>query len=107
MQVTELQVQRSLQALTSPGSPVGSGDPDAHADVATALPALDADLATDAAEQLADELPAGLVEQLLGSSAIRPDRLAEARQRLVTGEQPTAEDLAHRMVGRLVCDRLR
>ena len=51
--------------------------------------------------------PAGLVEQLMGSPAIRDDRLAEARQRLEAGEQPTAEDLAQRMVGRLVCDRLR
>jgi hypothetical protein len=106
MQVTELQVQRSLEALTTPGSPLEPGDPHAPDGEASAPP--DADLATDVApEQLADELPAGLVEQLLGSSAVRPERLAEARQRLETGDQPTAEDVAQRLVGRLVCDRLR
>ena len=43
----------------------------------------------------------------MDSPAIRDDRMAEARQRLEAGEQPSAEDLAQRMVGRLVCDRLR
>jgi hypothetical protein len=38
---------------------------------------------------------------------MRDERLARARRRLATGEQPTAEALAQRMVGRLVCDRLR
>ena len=93
MQVTELQVQRSLQALT--GSEVA---PTAETGVALS-PATPPD---DAAA-----CPAGLVEHLVRSSAIRDDRLAEARQRLESGEQPTAEDLAQRMVGRLVCDRLR
>ena len=89
MQVTEAQVQRSLEALeASDGDTLADGpadDFDAHP----------------------EELPAGLVEQLTESSAIRTDRLEEARRRLETGEQPSAEDLAQRMVGRLVCDRLR
>ncbi len=93
MQVTELQVQRSLLALT------GSEAAPAAETGAVAGPATAPD---DAAA-----CPAGLVEQLVGSPAIRDDRLAEARQRLESGEQPTAEDLAQRMVGRLVCDRLR
>jgi hypothetical protein len=84
MQVTELQVQRSLQALS--GTAVD--EPAAPEDDPVAC-------------------PAGLVERLMGSPAIRDDRLAEARQRLEAGEQPSAEDLAQRMVGRLVCDRLR
>jgi predicted amidophosphoribosyltransferase len=84
MQVTELQVQRSLQALSeSPAAP------------------------TTTSKAAADEVPAGLVEQLAGAPSVRDDRLAEARERLETGEQPTADDLAGRMVGRLVCDRLR
>ncbi len=90
MQVTELQVQRSLQALTGP-------DRDGSAE-AVAPPSTDA-------EPVA--CPVGLVKQLMDSPAIRDDRLAEARQRLESGDQPSAEDLAQRMVGRLVCDRLR
>ena len=84
MQVTELQVQQSLRALTEQPT---SGDRQPKPAVG--------------------ELPAGLVERLAGASAVRDDRLAEARERLETGEQPTADDLAGRMVGRLVCDRLR
>ena len=83
MQVTELQVQRSLQALNE--SPP----------------------AATTSSRAADEVPEGLVERLAGAPAVRDDRLAEARERLETGEQPTADDLAGRMVGRLVCDRLR
>jgi hypothetical protein len=84
MQVTELQVQRSLQALNA--SP-----PAARTTARTA----------------ADDVPEGLVERLAVTPAVRDDRLAEACERLETGEQPSADDLAGRMVGRLVCDRLR
>jgi hypothetical protein len=96
MQVTELQVQRSLLALTADGhprSPIGPADSDAPHDLATATSAT--------------AVPDGLVERLSGAPAMRGDRLAEARLRLETGDQPTAEALAQRMVGRLVCDRLR
>jgi hypothetical protein len=87
MQPTELQVQRSLQALRQdceqvPEAGLDRGDP-------------------------CEGLPDGLVEQLRGASAVRDDRLALARERLERGDQPSAEDLAQRMVGRLVCDRLR
>ena len=89
MQVTETQVQRSLEALEADdGDPAGA-------------------VATVALDIHPEELPVGLVERLAGSSPIRTDRLEEARRRLETGEQPSAEDLAQRMVGRLVCDRLR
>ena len=85
MQVTELQVQRSLQALTE-------RDPD------------DTDSIADAT---AGGVPDGLVERLAGAPTVRDDRLAEALERLETGDRPSADDLAGRMVGRLVCDRLR
>lgn len=85
MQVTELQVQRSLQALTDHAS----------------------DDTGPTAEPSSGHVPDGLVERLAGAPAVRDDRLAEACERLETGEGPSADDLAGRMVGRLVCDRLR
>jgi hypothetical protein len=99
MQVTELQVQRSLQALTGPGS---HEDPGVDADAPSARPRADGpdDPGTSTC-------PEGLVEHLSGTPAIRDDRLAAARRRLESGEQPSDEDVAQRMVGRLVCDRLR
>jgi hypothetical protein len=91
MQVTELQVQQSLRALAAAEidptiAPIRPGHADLHP------PTL---------------LPEGLLEQLAGLPTIRDERLARARHRLEQGEQPTAEALAQRMVGRLVCDRLR
>jgi hypothetical protein len=83
MQVTELQVQRSLQALAVPGRAPASSPHDPSG------------------------LPVGLVELLSGTPAIRDDRVEEARHHLETDAPPTAEALAQRMVGRLVCDRLR
>jgi len=84
MQVTEAQVQRSIEALTA-----DAGPPRARGDAQ------------------AEDVPAGLVERLTESSPIRDDRLAEVRRRMARGDQPSAEALAQRMVGRLVCDRLR
>jgi len=94
MQVTELQVQRSLHALTSPDPSPAGDTPDPGPD------------GTGPGDEPVT-CPEGLVEALAGTPAIRDDRLAELRRRLETGEQPSAEDLAQRMVGRLVCDRLR
>lgn len=90
MQPTSTQVERSLAALReeSPGDPFAR-------DV----------IAED--ELYTDQLPTGLVERIESAPAVRVDRLAQARLRLETGEAPTADDLANRMVGRLVCDRLR
>jgi len=52
-------------------------------------------------------IPFGLLDELLAEPSIRPERLAEARARIDAGDRPTNDDLANRMVGRLVCDRLR
>jgi hypothetical protein len=89
MQPTDTQVQRSLAALREPGAP--------H----------DSDLLVADDELTVEQLPSGLVERIKSTPSVRADRLAEARERLETGEVPTADDLANRMVGRLVCDRLR
>jgi hypothetical protein len=105
MQVTELQVQRSLRALTDsePEGTDGAAPPIPEQSAGPIHQAQD----LPSHEQEATACPEGLVAQLMGSPAIRDDRLALARQRLEDGEQPSAEDLAQRMVGRLVCDRLR
>ena len=129
MQVTELQVQRSLEALTGDGS-----DPDpARGQDLSPMPArgrsressgppneelsvnLSEDGATDLSQELsgglldggADGLPQGLVQHLTETPPIRDHRVEEARRQLETDAPPTAEALAQRMVGRLVCDRLR
>ena len=50
---------------------------------------------------------AWIVALLLQSPSIRDDRVEAARRQLATHATPTAEALAQRMVGRLVCVRLR
>ena len=84
MQPTEQQVQRSLAALRATG-----GEP-----------------ATRGAAIYVD-VPDGVLDLLLASPPLRLDRMAEAMRRLVGGQQPSDDDLARRLVGRLVCDRLR
>jgi hypothetical protein len=84
MQVTEAQVQRSIHALTNDD---GHHEPPGDA--------------------RAGDVPAGLLEQLAQAAPLRDDRVAEVRRRMERGDQPSAEALAQRMVGRLVCDRLR
>jgi hypothetical protein len=83
MQPTDHQVEQSLAALRRAGT----------------------DAATAAGVRL--DLPEGLLELLRSSPPIRLDRMADAKMRLVGGRQPTDDDLARRLVGRLVCDRLR
>lgn len=84
MQPTEIQVQASIDALTTPeGSP-------------GVLPA-SRDLTT---------VPVGLLDSLDRVPEVREDRVAAARERLAAGI-PSDSDLAGRMVGRIVCDRLR
>lgn len=85
MQLTEVQIERSLAALR--------GDP---------VPAPSATERDDG-----PAVPDGLADALAGSPDVRPDRLAEARRRLARGEGPSDADLADRMIGRIVCDRLR
>jgi hypothetical protein len=90
MQPTDTQVQRSLDALRT-----GEIDPQ---EVREARSTAEIDLA---------ELPEGLLDELRDGVGVRPDRLADAQERMAAGTQPSADDLAGRMVGRLVCDRLR
>jgi hypothetical protein len=52
-------------------------------------------------------VPEGLVELLSDLPALRLQAVADARMRLAGGVQPTADDLADRLVGRMVCDRIR
>ena len=89
MQPTNTQVERSLDALREGAPEVTVVDP------------------SDEGELRTTDLPDGLVERIQRTPGVRLDRLAEARERMATGDQPTADDLANRMVGRLVCDRLR
>jgi len=86
MQPTEMQVACSLAALRGPNevSSAAAGEPPSPATI-----------------------PLGLLEDLGASSLVRPERLAEVVARLASGDQPSDDDLASRMVGRLVCDRLR
>jgi hypothetical protein len=95
MQVTELQVQRSIEALTDHGPDPGRpGDhPDASSD--------------ESLDGGGRRLPDGLVALLVHAPSIRDDRVEAARRQLAAHDAPTAEALAQRMVGRLVCDRLR
>ena len=83
MQPTDLQVEKSLRALEE-------GLPNERAHGLGPVSA-----------------PAGIVELLSVAPAIRLDRMVDARMRLAAGMGPTDDDLASRMVGRLVCDRLR
>ena len=94
MQPTEQQVERSLAALLR------------GAETAPAEPRIDEGL-LGAAPMVAVEVPVGLAEALDGAPDVRADRLAAARRRLAQGEAPSDEELAGRMVGRIVCDRLR
>ena len=96
MQPTNTQVERSLAALRlgAPAPPMAS----AGALVAERH---------DAGAAGAADVPDGLLERLERASGVRPERLEEARERMASGDEPSADDLADRMVGRLVCDRLR
>lgn len=89
MQPTDVQVQRTLAALKDAPAPRTSG----HVS--------DEDLAG-----LLATLPDGLLQGLERGPSLRPERLAEALRRMDTGVPPTADELANRIVGRLVCDRL-
>jgi hypothetical protein len=93
VQPTDVQVQQSLLALERSDvadDAVATGDRPGHGSVVPV-----------------DGVPVGLVDVLLSGSDVRFDRVADARRRLRSGAAPTDEDLASRVVGRLVCDRLR
>jgi hypothetical protein len=93
MQPTDVQVQRTLAALE-----VDPADPGAS--MAGRIP-------RDTLELLLSELPVGLLAELEGKSPVRSERLERARSRLADGTSPSDDELAGRIVGRLVCDRLR
>jgi hypothetical protein len=86
MQLTELQVERSLEALREPRSQRRESAPDVR---------------------IHGEVPVEVLRWLVDQPAVRADRLEEVRRRLATGAAPSAEALARRIVGRFVCDRLR
>jgi hypothetical protein len=55
----------------------------------------------------AASVPEVVAAVLSAVPAIRSDAVDRARRRLEAGEQPTDDELAEKVVGRLVCDRLR
>ena len=44
---------------------------------------------------------------LRGAPKVRASEVARVRARLEDGQSPTADDVATKLIGRLVCDRLR
>ena len=95
MQPTEQQVQRSLEALLMHGALDGTANGDGPRD------GLHPELCR------LDDVPTEVFARMRAVPALRSDRLEQARRRLECGDGPTAEDLAARMIGRLLCDRLR
>lgn len=93
MQPTDVQVERTLAALQHP-------TPDATE------PRGGSGGGRDARDHVLGDLPEGLLQDIEDAPSLRTDRLAEARDRLATGCTPTSDELANRIVGRLVCDRL-
>jgi hypothetical protein len=97
MQPTKNQVEQSLAALAhGPGRPTSTVAP-----TSTRVP--HAELVANAI----GSLPEGLLAELEQTIDVRPDRLDRARAQLEHLDELTADELADRIVGRLVCDRLR
>jgi hypothetical protein len=94
MQPTDVQVERTLAAL----------EVDTVEDGARPLRV---GIPRDSLEILLQDLPVGLLAALESPTAVREDRLQEARDRMVHGDAPSSDELANRIVGRMVCDRLR
>jgi hypothetical protein len=90
MQPTEMQVERTLAALRDEPTHERHGG----------IPRSTLDL-------MLTELPDGLLESLEAKPAPRDDRVQEVRDRIEHGDEPSDDELANRIVGRLVCDRLR
>ena len=93
MQPTDMQVERTLAALQHP-------TPDAPRDRGAS------GIGRATLDHVLGDLPEGLLQDIEASPSLRTERLAEARDRLATGLTPTSDELANRIVGRLVCDRL-
>jgi hypothetical protein len=97
MQPTRNQVEHSLAALATTEPPRATIDGFATSEAPARRLAAD----------VIGSLPAGLLEALERTVDVRWDRLEGARARLEHGDELTADELADRIVGRLVCDRLR
>jgi hypothetical protein len=82
MQVTQDQVRRSMLALRA------------------AVPAEPAPTPRPA-------VPSDALDRVSNLPEIRQERVDEAIARLAAGSAPTSEELADRVIGRMVCDRLR
>ena len=93
MQPTDVQVERTLAALQD--APTEAREPRTGSGIDR-----------EALDGVLHDLPDGLLDGLGTGPSLRPDRLEEARGRLATGIAPTDDELANRIVGRLVCDRL-
>lgn len=89
MQPTDVQVERTLAALRVEQAP--------HRGV----------IPRDTLDLMLQELPDGLLEDLENTPEVRSDRLQAVRDRLEHGDELSNDELASRIVGRLVCDRLR
>ena len=89
MQPTDVQVERTLAALRVEPAHRSTGIP------------------RDTLDLLLQELPDGLLQELETPPAVRPERVQEVRDRLDHGDELSSDELANRIVGRLVCDRLR
>jgi hypothetical protein len=94
MQLTKDQVRQTLVALTVSQTGTSGRTPPRTAR---------RDVVSDALEAL----PAGLLEDLERAIDVRADRLDAARAWLCHVDDLSADELADRIVGRLVCDRLR
>jgi hypothetical protein len=88
VQPTEIQVQQCLRVLEAETPELPRWPDGEHIDAGGVV-------------------PDGLVELLRDVPALRLQAVADARMRLAGGVQPTADDLADRLVGRMVCDRIR
>jgi predicted amidophosphoribosyltransferase len=94
MQPSDIQVERSMAALRDDAPGRGAR---------TACPPSEMDFE----RHVSARLPEGLAARLAETPSVRPERVAAARARLDSAALPSAGEVATKLVGRLVCDRLR
>jgi hypothetical protein len=100
MQPSKNQVEQSLAALSTTRDATAARVEEPSRSDEPVDPRLSVDHAIGA-------LPEGLLEQIERTIDVRPDRLDKARARLEHVDELSADELADRIIGRLVCDRLR